>query len=225
MPSSQTSDRRQTLQRLTNQYHRRERAASLSVAIAVGALFLATYLATALLPAIAVAAVLVVAVRTPVFQSRGTIRLQTDKEPEAVLEQFTDSQPPILAFQWGVADNVRTSEHGATYSFSYLLGLRSTEMEVHSHTETNSEGTYRVELAITVSDRPWGTYTATISRTDTGSTVDVEYTSDRRFGLRRIPQQVLGERFHDRMLAAQGFNVDERERHVSIAVVNNNERG
>ena len=216
MSSSETPGQQQNIQRLTKRYHRRERIASFSVAIVVFALFLGTYLSTALLPAVAVAAVLVVGVRTPVFQSSGTVRLQTDEEPGTVLEQFTDSRPPILAFQWGVADDVRAAAHGATYLFSYLFGLRSTDMTVHTQTKSNSDGSYHVELTITVSDRPWGTYTTTISSTDTGSTVDVEYTSDRRFGLRRVPQQLLGEQFHDRILAAQGFSVVERERHVGI---------
>lgn len=216
MPSTETPGQRQTLDSLTRRYQWLDRIAGGSVALVVVALFLGTYLATDLLPAVAVAAVLVVVVRTPVFQSRGTVRLRTDERPETVLERFTGPRPPILAFQWGVADEVTTEEHGTTYSFSYLFGLRSAAMTVHTRTESTADGTDRVDLRITVNGTPWGTYTATIDGTDTGSVVDVEYTSDRRFGLRRLPQQVLGKRFHDSVLGAQGFTVVTRETNVSV---------
>lgn len=217
MPSTEVPGEPQELHSLTEQYHRLERIASASVAVVVGALFLGTYLTTALLPAVAVAIILIAVVRTPVFRSSGIVRLQTDDNPEVVLERFTDPRPPILAFQWAVADKVTTDEHGASYSFSYLFGLRSTEMTVRTQTETAAEGTTHVELAITVRDNPWGTYTATIEGTEDGSIIDVEYTSDRRFGLRRVPQQALGERYRDKVLDAQGFTVVGREAHVGIS--------
>ncbi|MCQ4334421.1 hypothetical protein KM295_13235 [Natronomonas sp. F2-12] len=216
MPSNETSGQRQELQRLTTQYHRIERIATGSVAIVVSALFLGIYLASKLLTAVAAAAVLVIIVRTPVFRSSGTVRLQTDKSPETVIEQLTGLRPPILAFQWCVADGITTKANDAVYSFSYLFGLRSAAMRVRTETETTSEGSDLVELTIKINNEPWGTYTATIDGTGAGSIVEVEYSSDRRFGLRRVPQQLLGKRYHDQALELQGFSVVERERNIGI---------
>jgi hypothetical protein len=216
MPSDESSGQLQELQRLTTQYHRIERIATGSVAIVVSALFLGIYLTSGLLPAVAAAAVSIIIVRTPVFRSSGTVHLQTDKPPETVIEQLIGLRPPILAFQWCVADEIATKTNEAVYSFSYLFGLRSAAMRVHTETETTSEGSDLVELTITINNDPWGTYTATIGGTDAGSIVEVEYSSDRRFGLRRVPQQLLGKQYHDQVLELQGFSVVERERGVSI---------
>jgi hypothetical protein len=216
MPSNETSGQRQELQRLTAHYHRIERIATGSVAIVVSALFLGIYLTSELFPAVAAAAVLIIIVRTPVFRSSGTVRLRTDKPPETVIEQLTGLRPPILAFQWCVADEITTKANDAVYSFSYLFGLRSAAMRVHTETETTSDGSDFVELTIEINNDPWGTYTATIEGNDTGSIVEVEYSSDRRFGLRRVPQQLLGKRYHDQVLELQGFSVVERERNVGV---------
>jgi hypothetical protein len=163
LPSTEVPGEPQELHSLTKQSHRLKRIASASVGVVVGALFLRMYLTTALLPAVAVAVISVVVVRTPLFRSSGTVRLQTDDNPEAVLRRFTDPPPPILAFQWNVAGR------------------------------------------------------GTIEGTDDGSIIDVAYTFDRRFGLRRVPQQTLGEQYRDTVLDAQGFTIVGREIHVGIS--------
>lgn len=89
-------------------------------------------------------------------------------------------------------------------------------MTVDTQAAPASDGTTRVELAVSVDDDPWGTYTVTVDGTDTGSVVEVAYTSDRRFGLRRVPQQLFGKRYHDAVLDAQGYTVEGRERYVGI---------
>ena len=216
MPSTETPGQRGELHEVARRYHRRERIAGTVVAIAVVGLFLGTYLATELLPAVVVAAALLLILRAPVFHSSGTVRLRTDDDPDAVLEEFTGPRPPILAFQWCVADAVTTTEHRAVYSFSYLFGIRSTEMAVDTQVDPDPDGIPRVELAVSVDDAPWGTYTVTVDGTDAGSVVEVAYASDRRFGLRRVPQQLFGKRYHDAVLDAQGYTVEDRERHVSI---------
>jgi len=71
-------------------------------------------------------------------------------------------------------------------------------------------------LEILVNDKPWATYTARISDDDDHTTIDVEYTSDRRFGLRRVPQQLLAKRFRDAAIMAQGYTVVERDAHFGL---------
>jgi len=180
----------------------------------VVSLFLGTYVTTSLFPAVVVAVVLVVIARAPILQSTGTVELRTDDGPETVLDAFTGPTPPVLALQWGVADDVIREDGVATYPTSYLFGLRSVKPTVRTQAETTPDGEHRVELEIVVNDNPWATYTATIRDADDHTIVEVEYTSTRRFGPRRVPQQVLAERYRDAALIAQGYTVVERDAHV-----------
>jgi len=211
MPSNETIERPQEALSVARRYLRRERLVSACVVTLVVSLFLWTYVTTALLPAAVVAAVLVVIARAPILQSTGTVQLRTDDDPETVLDALTGPTPPVLALQWGVADAVITEDGVPSYPTSYLFRLRSATPTVRTRTETTPNGQHRVELAVTVNGNPWATYTATISETDEQTVVDVEYTSNRRFGLRRVPQQVLAERYRDAAFAAQGFTVGERD--------------
>ncbi|MFC6723266.1 hypothetical protein ACFQE1_02425 [Halobium palmae] len=182
----------------------------------VVSIFLGTYLATSLLPAVVVAAILLVVARAPILESKGTVRLRTDDDPEAVVDDFAGPTPPVLAFQWGVADEVTTGEDSATYHVSYLFGLRSADVTAHYQTESTGDGKHRVELEVTMNDEPWATYTSIVEGNDDQTIVDVEYVSNRRFGLRRIPQQFFTERYRDKALSAQGYTVVERDSHFGL---------
>jgi hypothetical protein len=201
---------------VTERYLGRERPLSALVVVLAVSVFLGTYIATSILPAVVVAAILLVAVRAPVVQSRGAIRLRTDEELETVVDEFSGPTPPILALQWGLASEVITEDSRAIYPVSYLFGLRSVEVAVHTHTDTTSNGGYLIESEVTLNDQPWGRYTSAISSTDERTIIAVEYTSKRRFGLRRIPQQLLAKRYRDDVLAAQGYTVVERDTHVGF---------
>lgn len=216
MPSTNDVERPPDAGSVAKRYHSRERVLSGLVVVLAVSVFIGTYVLSSLLPAVVVAAVLVVVARAPVLESSGTVRLRADDDPETVVDAFTGPTPPVLAFQWGIADAVTTDGRTATYPVSYLFGLRSTDVTVRSQSETLSGGEHRVELAITADDHPWATYTATVRGTDDHTVVDVEYTSNRRFGLRRVPQQLLAERYRDAALATQGYSVVERDSHFGL---------
>ena len=201
---------------VATRYLRRERPLSGLLAIFVVSLYLATYRMTSLLPAIGVAALLVILARAPILQSRGSVRLQTDDDSETVVDAFSGPTPPVLAFQWGIADEVTTETDTATYRTSYLFGLRTAVVTVDTQTGTTSNGVRTVELEISANDKPWATYTATITPKNEQTVVDVEYTSPRRFGLRRLPQQFLAERYRNEALAVQGYTVVERDSHFGF---------
>jgi hypothetical protein len=186
------------------------------LAIFVALLYLATYSMTSLLPAIGVAALLVILARAPILQSHGSVRLQTDDDSETVVDAFSGPTPPVLAFQWGIADEVTTETNTVTYRTSYLFGLRTAVVTVNTQTNTTSNGIRTVELEISANDKPWATYTATISPKNEQTVVDIEYTSTRRFGLRRLPQQFLAERYRNKALAVQGYTVVERDSHFGF---------
>jgi len=216
MPSTNDTERPQEALDVAKQYLRRERPLSaLVVALAVS-LFSGTYLASSLLPAVAVAAILLVAARAPVLQSSGTIRLRTDDDLETVVAEFTGPTPPVLALQWGVASEVTTEDDTAIYPVSYLFGLRSVAVAVDTHTDTTARGECLVASEVTVNGQPWATYTSTIRSTDERTIIEVEYLSNRRFGLRRIPQELLAKRYRDEVLTAQGYTVVERDAHFGL---------
>ena len=216
MPSTDTIERPQEALSVAKRYLRRERLVSALVVTLVVSLFLGTYVITSLFPAVIVAAVLVIIARAPILQSTGTVQLRTDDGPETVLDALTGPTPPVLALQWGVADEVTSEDGVPTYPTSYLLGLRSVKPTIRTQVETTPNGEHQVEIEITVNDNPWATYTATISDDDVQTIVDVEYTSNRRFGLRRVPQQLLAERYRDAALMAQGYTVVERDAHFGL---------
>ncbi|WP_226023924.1 hypothetical protein [Halomicrobium salinisoli] len=201
---------------IAEQYSRRERPLSAFVVLLAVSAFLATNLLTSLLPAIAVAAVSIVVARAPILQSYGTVHLRTDDDPETVVESFTGPTPPVLAFQWGLADEVETADETVTYRTSYLFGLRTAAVTVHREAETAADGTRSVELDVTANDQPWATYAVTIRAGDDHTVVDVEYESNRRFGLRRLPQQFVADRYRDDALTAQGYTVVERDSHFGL---------
>jgi len=153
----------------------------------------------------------------PVFRPSGAARLVTDADPDAVRADFERETPPPLVFQWGIADDVRSTDDGVTYEFSYLLGLRSTEMTVETRWNTPDAGTDGdLELIVTVGGRPWATYTVSMQRDGDDTVVDVDWMSDRRFGLRRLPQRLVADRYRADALAVQGYRVADRETSLSL---------
>lgn len=196
---------------VAQRYLERERPLSVLVAVVVVSVFFGTYLAMSLLPAVAVGAVLVVVVRAPVLRPHGTVRLRSGDDPATVREAFAGPTPPVLAFQWGIADEVTGEDGTATYAVSYLFGLRSADFTVRTRPESTTEGADEVELDVSANGQQWATYTATIRDAGDGTVVDVEYDSDRRFGLRRLPQQLVARRYRDEALEAQGYAVVERD--------------
>ncbi|WP_128905459.1 hypothetical protein [Halorubrum amylolyticum] len=255
MPSPSTSPRTErepsSVQSVVRRYHRVERVVSWLTAIASVGAFLGALAALSLLPALGAAVVLLVALRAPVFRRRGTVRLRAEADPETVVDEFASATPPVLAFQWGVADEVvpGADERGgvdgnepdtgtapdATYAFSYLLGLRSVSLdldvdvtrpnEASDDGETPAEAVAVVDLDATADGRPWGAYEVTVREDESlgggeaepevppgesATLVDVELRPARRFGLRRLPQGLVAERYYADVLAAQGYEVLDR---------------
>jgi hypothetical protein len=200
---------------VTRRYLRRERPLSALVAVVGVAMVVLTYLATSLLLAVVVFVVYLAVVRAPIIRPRGTVRLETDDDPEAVVDAFTGPTPPVLVFQWGIADGITADGETVTYRVSYLFGLRSVDMTVRARTNL-TPGERTIELAVTANDRPWASYTVNIYEERDRTVVEYEYTADRRFGLRRVPQRIVAKRYRDRALEAQGYVVTERDEQYGV---------
>ncbi|SFR31062.1 hypothetical protein [Halorubrum sodomense] len=210
-------------------YRRTERVASWTLALLAAGAFLAAVAAFSLWHGAAVALVLAVALRAPVLRRGGTTRLRTDGPPEEVTEAFASATPPVLALQWGVADEVRPASDGAggVYEHEWLLGLRSHSLTVDTEAEpsdgasaADGDPAARVLIEGTLDGRPWGAYAAAVREAADGTAgrtvVDVELCPRRRFGLRSLPQTLVAERYYADALAAQGYETVSRD--VSFAV-------
>ncbi|WP_281195182.1 hypothetical protein [Halorubrum sp. F4] len=218
---------------VVRRYHRAERAASWLVALLVVAVALTAIRTLDLLPATLAVLALVAVVRVPAVRRGGHTRLTTDADPATVASDFRSVTPPVLAFQWGIADGITTNDERtgeefdgfsttrATYEFSYLLGLRSVSMDltvrsarsegVERAVENGDEAVETLEVSATAGGRPWGTYRVSIREGDGETVVDVESTTDRRFDLRSVPQALVAERYFGAALAAQGYRVVDRD--------------
>ncbi|WP_435116111.1 hypothetical protein [Halolamina sp. C58] len=195
---------------VARRYLRVERLVSGAVALGIGIAGAAAFLYLPPLWALVPIVALVALARAPVFRSGGRARLRTDASPESVREAFAGATPPPLALQWGIADDVRAADGGAAFDISYLFGLRTVEMRVDSEVVEAVSEPDRVELTVTVDGQPWGSYTAWIEPVEGGTGITVEVGSDRKFGLRRLPQQLVARRYRDAALAAQGYETVER---------------
>jgi hypothetical protein len=192
---------------VARRYLRVERPVSGAVAVGAGVAGAAAVLSLALLPALLVVVAIVVALRVPLFRKRGRATLRTDADPGTVRAEFESATPPPLAVQWGVADAVSRTDDGARYEVSYLFGLRSQTLAVARGHPPNAD----LELVVTADGDPWATYTATVDDRDGETRVSVAWESDRRFALRRLPQALVARRYRDAALAAQGYEVVDRE--------------
>ena len=201
-------------------YHRLERVGSGALALVAAAAVAASILWLPLLQAAVASLVVLAVVRVPVFRSHGAARLTTSAAPEAVRADFTGPTPPVLTYQWALADGVRRTDAGATYEVSYLFGLRSIDLGVEVREEPAGGGESisdaDLELVVTASGSPWATYAVSVGEQDGRTVVDVEFASDRRFGLRRLPQWLIARRYRDDVLAARGYDVVERDIGLSL---------
>lgn len=218
MPSTRTVDRPREARAVAKRYLRRERPLSALIVVFAVVGFLGAFVATSLVPAVVVGGLLIVVARAPIIESRGTVRLRTDEDAESVAESFTGPTPPILVFQWGIADEIRTGDEAVTYRLSYLFGLRSVAVTVETRTDRTPDGGRRIELELTVGGQPWSTYVVIVDTRDDGTVVEYEYTAERRFGLRRVPQRIVAKRYRDEALEAQGYTVVKRNEQYGVAI-------
>lgn len=217
MPSTRSVDPPPAALAVAKRYRSRERLLSALVVVFAVVAFVGTFVATSLVPALVVGALLIVAARAPVIDAHGTVRLRTDADAAAVAESFAGPTPPMLVFQWGLADEVVTGDGTVTYRLSYLFGLRSVAMTLDTRTTHTPAGDRRVEVAVTVDGRPWSTYVVTVTPRDAETVVTYEYTAERRFGLRRLPQRLVATRYRDEALDAQGYVPIGRDEQYGLA--------
>lgn len=200
---------------VAERYRRLERPVSTALAVGIATVAGGSYLFVPLVPWLVLVGGLVVAVRAPLLRTESRTRLRTDASPEVVQADFSSPTPPVLPFQWGIADAVRATPDGASYEVSYLFGLRSVELDLTVR-DPAEDPAADVELRVTANGGGWGTYAVSFRPVEDGTVVDVETTSDRRFGLIRLPQRVIATRLMPAALEAQGYEILERDASLSI---------
>lgn len=218
MPSTSSVSIPQGAATVAHRYHRFERALASILALLVATLVAMVMVSRSVVIGVLVGAVIIVLLRIPLFNSAGIARLVTDADADSVRADFRSVTPPVLAFQWGIADRVRQTETGAVYDISYLFGLRTARVETAITQPRASNDTPTAELTLTVSvnEHSWGTYYIAIQEDGPHALVELEWTSNRRFGLQRLPQWVLARHYRPTALAAQDYRVDEYESVLSL---------
>ena len=204
---------------IARRYLRLERPASSAVALLAGVIAATAIVYLPLGIGLLIALVMLALVRLPLYRTTGTTRLATDAPTSQVRADFEGVTPPVLPFQWGIADDVSATANGARYDVSYLFGLRSVTMatavqSVDTDADTDSDTT--LELTVTANGKPWATYTIALREHDDETLVDIAWTSDRRFGLRRLPQRLIADRYYSAALTAQGYRVLDRDVSLSL---------
>lgn len=203
---------------VVQRYHRIERPVSWAMGFSVAAVVVTALFSFPLIPALLVTIGLLVLVRFPVLRSYGAITLEANADIEAVRADFESATPPSLAFQWGLASTIQSVSNGWVYNISYLFGLRTVRMtvEINPLPSSDGESNAEFELVMTANERPWGTYTVSLEERDRTTEIDIEYVSDRRFGLRQLPQWLVAKRYRDEALTTQGYDIVERERNLGL---------
>jgi len=153
---------------------------------------------------VVVAVVAVLTLRLPVFRLHSEARVVTDASPEAVREATLGARPPVLVFQWGVADRVETGD-GVRYHYSTLFGLKSAVLTVDRR-----ETATGVEITLTADGTPYSTHHVTITGGEK-TVVTVESDPPRGFGLRRLAGWIAAQRHYAAGLDALGYDVRDYE--------------
>jgi hypothetical protein len=208
MPSSVQRPQPRDPPPAVERYRRFERAAAWGLTLSAALVAVLVYLSLPLVPGVAAAVLVLLALRVPVLRPSGSARLLSQADPEAVRAEFAGPTPPVLAFQWGVADSVRPTPDGAVYEVSSLFGLLTSTVRVESHTA--EDGT--VELEVIIGDRRTTTYAVDADAHRGGTAVDVRFETHRRFGLRRLPGLVVAGRFRSAVYDALGYTLLEDDR-------------
>lgn len=204
---------------IVQQYHRAERPVSWGVSIILIAVAVLALYYLPLLPALLVTVVVIALARFPILQSYATIELAADSGIETVRDDFMSATPPILAFQWGLASDIRPISEGWIYEISYAFGLltQTLETEIRSlSSDSTGETQSEIEILLTENGEPWGTYTVSLEAQGENTRVHIEYASDRRFGLRRLPQWLVAERYRDEALTVQGYSIIKRDLNLRV---------
>ncbi len=217
MSSTASVDRPSQAVTVAQQYYRRARPLTYLIAVVVVGVVGVGFFILSFWPWLLLAGVTLLVIRLPIYSTSGHHRLTTTKAVDTVRAEFTGPTPPMLAFQWGLTNNIEPTDNGGRYTIPYLGGVRSVEMVVESH-PTSDQNNADYELVVTAGGSPWGTYYIDIQQADddTQTIVDIRAQSARRFGLRRLPQWLVARAYRTRALHAQGYEIIERETNLSF---------
>ncbi|SEH12358.1 hypothetical protein SAMN04487967_0772 [Natronorubrum sediminis] len=216
---SQRADH-QEVEALVRRYHRVERIWSIAIAVLVAIVAVVALFTLPLLVGLFVALGLLALARAPLITRTTTTSAVTDAGPSTVVSEFDDASPPNLVFQWGLADSVRATDDGGAYDFTYFFGLQSATMDVDVDVrpgeppETDLVAT--LEIVATTNGRSWGTHTVSVRDDGDETRLEIESTTDRRFGALFLVQGLVADRYYEDALAAQGYTVLERNWSLSV---------
>ena len=192
-------------------YVRRERLIRVGIALLAGILIIALYWAGTFLGAILLAVIIALFFRIQFFTTSAHTVLETEKPPTTVEAEFTGSQSPVLAVQWGLATEIIQVESGKTrYEFSPRFRRGRTQMLVTTSSKQATDTGGDCTLTVTTGDTGWATIDVIWEASPTGTRVAVDITSERKFSLAYASQGISAHLQYASLLAAQGYQVDNR---------------
>lgn len=215
MPSAASANGPAAVDAVVRRYGRMQGVLKVSVAAVSVVAVLAAFAALPYLVALGLSLGTLVLLSAPLFTTAGTIRLRTEADLETVRRDFEGKTPPILPFQWGLADTVRSTDDGTDYEISYLFGLRSVTMTVETRA-VSDDPDVDLEIEVAEAGRSWGTYSVALEARDGATYVTVAVESNRRFPLNRLPQTLAAARYQQAAYAAQGYAVVDYDRSVGL---------
>lgn len=199
------------LHTVLRRYQRLERYCRVGLGVIVGGLVLAGFTLTSSMLGLLIALGVIVSLYLPLFQPQSETRLRSRHAPEEVADQWHGPRPPILAVQWGLADDIiHNNGRWVVYTFSRFGGLRSAHMTVEHATLDESS----VTVTVSVDGHPWGMYHVEWAVARDETIVSVTSRPVRAFGLKFIPQWIAANQVYEAILAAQGYAVMERTQTV-----------
>lgn len=149
----------------------------------------------------------------PLFDIAGTIQLKSMEDPDVVLTDFASQLPPVLGFQWALADSIQETADGVSYEFTHLFGILTTSLRTNIAVD---QANGIVELTCFENDSPWGSYLVFVNPTEDGTEVTLKVTADRRYELVRLTQLVAAAYYQDTMFETQGYEVCNRTRSIAF---------
>lgn len=211
MPSTEQIDRQEAVNGLVRRYLIAERSLRVALISIILFIFFAIYVRTSIFLSVIVAAGMVVCIRLPIIKPRGTVQLETDLNADTVAASFSGDMPPMLAFQWGLADEIYSEGTVTKYKISYLFGTQTVEMAINTRAIVTPEQAYQVEIDVSGEEKPWAQYQVVTRQGAERRVIEYKYEAARRFSVLRLFQRIIANRYRDDVLAVQGYTLRNRQ--------------
>lgn len=159
-----------------------------------------------------------VLLRSPIYHRDVHIELETDKDVESVFDEFSGPLSPALTFTWAIAQSIDCEGESVEYEIPGQLGISSGSIKASSTDSLcEDEKSQNLRIDLTSDGHPIWENNIQIKSGETKTNIQIDSVSKRRFGLIRLPQFLLTDRYFDQAMEAQGYDVIGRTTRLKIS--------